>query len=204
MRTKMAAVAGVAVMTVAGFGLTPAAPARADCLQYIYPNDTIVLSQDNGVVVTSGMQQMYFRNPISYESPGVPAVTGNVKGSVYGGNKIKLNAVWDNGFTNDYVGSIDQNGNASGTTVNNLGTTNEWILVGGGFTCRDEKPLYTATISARTDLYEEPNGTIYSWLERGTPVSVVNKSADGNWLAVTGPQVPKRTGWVKPDFVIPD
>lgn len=198
MRTSFAVLVGVAVVGLGALE-SPSAlagPSLADCVDLRYPDRQIVLEQDNNIEVTVGVVAgKEFRNPVSYvlRKPGNNPVSGDVQGGIRR-TDIDFTVNWSNGFTNHYVGRIYDDGTANGTTVN---TAN------GRFVCEDLAPLYTATISARTDLYDFPNGTVFSWLNRGTSVNVVQRR-DGNWLEVSGTQVPDGRGWVKGDFVIPN
>lgn len=130
----------------------PGAPlplAPADC-DWIIFNTNSVIQQDNGIRVnvawgrSGGGTGSYSSNGADWQGP----VRGGV---VTGTNKLDFTinfSLTGGGFgggpapadpTNHYTGTIDQNGSASGTTVNNAGVSNGWTI-DGGFKCIGRAP----------------------------------------------------------------
>jgi len=151
-----AAVAAIAIVTAGTIAIsstasaTPPFPlAPTDCDWIIFGTDSTI-KQDNGIQVHvawghpgSGTGS-YSSNGFSWEGPvhgGVVKGTNTVDFTI----NFALAAVPFGGApppaapTNHYTGTIDQNGSASGSTVNNNGVSNGWTI-GGGFKCIGRQP----------------------------------------------------------------
>ena len=126
-------IVSVAVL-IAGGSFPSAAPAQSQpplsCNNFILNNGLIWFEQDNGLEVSIYGNQTQAYNA-DYKHVGGDDITrGSASGGIEFGNSIAINAIWDQGpgagLSNRYVGSINNDGSAQGTTTNNLGTTNNW------------------------------------------------------------------------------
>jgi hypothetical protein len=89
-----------------------------------------VLDQDNGLEVILPSSGATIAGDASYSHPGQDDVTnGSASGSLTG-STIDINVTWTKGpgagHTNHYIGQVNDDHSASGTTTNELGTTNGW------------------------------------------------------------------------------
>lgn len=144
--------------------LPVAAPAQAaGCGVYTFPDAptdapayddfkfNVELVQDNGIHVylqttDNEVQQAMYVKPFapdlineSFLTGGDPnPVTFPVNGAAAGGLKgraIDFKVRWENQFTNVYTGQVNDDGSASGTTINNGGTPNTWHSAFADFKC---------------------------------------------------------------------
>jgi hypothetical protein len=159
----------VAANTIGAACLLPIAPpAQADgCDEYAFPDTpdvgsydfpvNVELVQDNGIHVflqtsdTQAQQAAYKKidgpdpadlDPLFYGVAGVDpfvATTGIANGGITG-RTINFKVKWRNQFTNVYTGQVNDDGSASGTTINNTGTTNTWHSAFADFRCVPAPP----------------------------------------------------------------
>src|SRR5262249_4068580 len=97
---------------------------------FILPNGYILLEQDNGLeVAVSGFRKEIHKANYHHVG-GFDDTYGSATGSIDFGNSLTFNAIWNEGpgagLSNHYEGTINLDGSAQGTTINNLGTTNNW------------------------------------------------------------------------------
>ena len=146
-----------------GFYAFPHTPAEANPY-YGFPFN-VELVQDNGIHVylqttDNDVQQAMYLVP---DAPlvGETAFTGGdpnpagdpVRGAAEGGlhgRTIEFKVRWQNEFTNVYTGQVNDDGSASGTTINNTATTflgatisgkNAWHSAFADFRCAPSHPL---------------------------------------------------------------
>jgi len=129
--------AATSALTAAGL-VTAVAPAGADplggpCdqqgLKYAFVPGPVILRQDNNIEVvvdTNG-------DRVTTAKYFIPNQGGTTSGTATGGlngRTIDFNTNWNNGagagLSNHYTGTVNDDGSASGTTVNSLGTSNGW------------------------------------------------------------------------------
>ncbi len=154
-----------AVTAIGATCLPPLAPAAqaAGCDFYVFPTApagappvddfkfNVELVQNNGIhvylrTVGNDVREAMYVKPFAPPLVGESLLTGGdpnpaaipVRGVASGGLKgraIGFKVRWENQFTNVYTGQVNDDGSASGTTVNNTGASNTWRSAFSDFTC---------------------------------------------------------------------
>jgi hypothetical protein len=155
---SVAAVGASSVLSLTGtayadsclFRHFPQAPTGAPAYEGFPFN--VELVQDNGVHVylqttDTEVQKAMYVKPFApelvgqtlvtggYPNPEAVPVQGAADGGIHGGFSVAFKVIWENGFTNQYTGQVNADNSASGTTVNNGGTSNSWHSAFKDFTC---------------------------------------------------------------------
>jgi hypothetical protein len=123
----VAAATAISAMVVPAPALAePRFPLAPACEKWTYPTQSILLTQDNGIVVALYLRGIRFEGPASHTVAGKPDVTGGYAVGSLDGNHIEFHVDWQNGASNNYNGAIADDGTARGSTVNHRGHQNSW------------------------------------------------------------------------------